>query len=199
MTIPTLITNYQKKEAATRLKYAYSVIAQAVKMSEIDNGPMEDWLDESTETEGTTEVTKKFVDTYLTPYVKTVKQIKMATSGMPYEYYYKENGKLVSAGGHTHYSIALANGIYLHFNANFAQEDSITLRIDINGENRPNIIGRDTFFANFNSKGFYMKGQGYNRDTLLRYCKQGSLGGGAQLCGGLIELDGWEIKKDYPW
>ena len=28
-----------KKETATRLKYAYSVIAEAVKMSEIDSGP----------------------------------------------------------------------------------------------------------------------------------------------------------------
>ena len=199
MTMHTLIQNYQKKEAATRLKYAYSVIAQAVKMSEIDNGPMEDWLDEASSTDGSTEVTKVFVDTYLTPYIKAVKTIKMPTSGMPYEYYYKENGKLVSAGGHTHYSIALANGVYLHFNANFAQEDSITLRIDTNGQTRPNIIGRDIFFANFNSKGFYLKGHNYNRDTLLRYCKQGSIGSGAQTCGGLIELDGWEIKKDYPW
>ncbi len=197
MTMPTLITNYQKKETATRLKYAYSVIAEAVKMSEIDNGPMEDWLDESTETEGTTEVTKKFVDTYLTPYVKTVKTIKMPTSGMPYEYYYKENGQLVSAGGHTHYSIALANGIYLHFNANYSQKDTMSLRIDTNGQKGPNIVGRDTFFANFNSKGFYMKGRGYNRDTLLRYCKGDK--SGAQLCGALIEFDGWEIKKDYPW
>lgn len=197
MTMPTLIQNYQKKEAATRLKYAYSVIAQAVKMSEIDNGPMEDWLDESTATEGTTEVTKKFVDTYLTPYVKTVKQIKMPTSGMPYEYYYKVNGQLTSGDGHTHYSIALANGVYLHFNASYAQEDSITLRIDTNGQKGPNIVGRDTFFANFNSKGFYMKGHGNKRDTLLRYC--GEDRSGAQTCGALIEIDGWEIKKDYPW
>ena len=42
-----------------------------------------------------------------------------------------------------------------------------------------------------------MKGHGYNRDTLLRYC--GGDQNGAQTCGALIEIDGWEIKKDYPW
>lgn len=38
MTIPTLISKTQKKEAVTRLKGAYSQIAQAIRMSEADNG-----------------------------------------------------------------------------------------------------------------------------------------------------------------
>ncbi len=192
-----MTANYQKKEAATRLAYAYAVVSQAVKMSEIDNGPMEDWIDEVEGDTGetNTDETKTFVDTYVTPYLKVVKQEQMRTSGMPYEYFRRENGKLVSGGGHTHYSIALTNGIYLHFNADYTQEDSISLRIDTNGEKKPNIVGRDTFFANFNSKGFYMNGSGNSRETLLKYCK----GDGSDACGALIQLDGWEIKDDYPW
>lgn len=43
MTIPTLISKTQKKEAVTRLKGAYSQIAQAIRMSEADNGDISNW------------------------------------------------------------------------------------------------------------------------------------------------------------
>ena len=43
MTIPTLITNYQKKTTATRVKKAYAELLQAIKLSENDNDSMESW------------------------------------------------------------------------------------------------------------------------------------------------------------
>ena len=41
MTIPVLIQNYKKRVATVRLKKFVSVMEQAIKLSEIDNGPIE--------------------------------------------------------------------------------------------------------------------------------------------------------------
>ena len=43
MTIPTLITNYQKQTTVEQLKKTYSEISQIIRRSEVDNGPVESW------------------------------------------------------------------------------------------------------------------------------------------------------------
>ena len=145
LTLPSIITRYQKKEAAVRLKQSYTILTQAIQMSELENGPLNQW--EFEYTPSGTETTKIFVEKYLTPYIKTIKKVNQKTSATPYEYYYIHDNQLVSGGGHTHYSIALANGTYLHFNGNYNISNKIDVRIDINGKKGPNIIGRDTFFC----------------------------------------------------
>src|SRR5574344_2249191 len=42
LTIPTLINNYEKQATVTRLKKAYSVLNQAVSLSEAENGRFSD-------------------------------------------------------------------------------------------------------------------------------------------------------------
>ena len=198
ITMPTLIQNYQKKEAAIRLEQAYSIISQAVKMSELANGPIEYWEINKTNNSGDTTTTKTFVEYYIKPYIKNINSIQMKTSGMPYEYYYyTRDGKLVTGGGHTHYSLALVNGVYLHFNASYGTSNKIDIRIDTNGEKRPNIIGRDTFFATIYPK-YELYGTGMTRTQLFNLCKKDDYNS-QKNCSGLIQADGWEIKKDYPW
>ena len=43
MTIPTLMTNYQKKSTATQLKKTYATISNAVRLSEEENGELSGW------------------------------------------------------------------------------------------------------------------------------------------------------------
>ena len=59
MTIPVLMTNYQKKTTATRAKKAYSELLQAIKLSENDNESMESWNVGET---SSIENTKKYVE-----------------------------------------------------------------------------------------------------------------------------------------
>lgn len=198
LTLPNLIADYQKNTAAVRLKYAYSVLYQAVKLSEVDNGPIEYWELESTQGSSAINATKNYVEKYFTPYMKVVKKDNLTTSSAPYEYgYYTKNGEYISGGGHTLYSIALNNGIYLHFNANFGIADTITVRIDINGRQKPNIMGRDTFFA-YVYPNFSLRGEGLPRTTLINLCQVNDRTS-QELCGAIIQMDSWEIKDDYPW
>ena len=43
LTIPNLVQSYKKKVVETRLARFYSMMCQAIQMSEIDNGPVENW------------------------------------------------------------------------------------------------------------------------------------------------------------
>jgi len=45
MTLPTLIQNYRKHEVETKLAKFYSVMNQAIKLSEVENGEMSAWGD----------------------------------------------------------------------------------------------------------------------------------------------------------
>ena len=198
LTIPSLVENYQKKEAATRLKYAYSVLAQAILLSEKDNGPESEWeVDKSEQSE--VKITENFVKTYVEPYLKTIKEDKYTNSSSKYDYYYRKDGKLEKVGGNTLYSIALSNGIYLHFNANFGISDDIDIRVDTNGIKGPNVVGRDTFQIKFYPKLSTRADYINDRNTLLRLCNYPRLNEQLTICPALIQHDGWQISDDYPW
>ena len=206
MTLPMLIQNYQKRITSSRLEATYSIVKQAVRMSEAQNGEISEWNFDSLKEDGSTSVklTQKFVKQYIEPYLKTVHRDELAYSSAPYEYnYYSLNGKLISSS-HTHYSLALNNGVYLHFNANYGDNNNnnnIELRIDINGRKRPNTVGIDTFFMHIYPEVKFFR-EGENRNYLLERCKTPETGGNISYqnaCGALIQADGWEIKDDYPW
>ncbi len=62
---------------------------------------------------------------------------------------------------------------------------------------KPNVIGRDNFFARFYPK-FEFVGNEQTRERALELCK-GETRNHQTYCGSVIQKDGWEIKKDYPW
>ena len=67
MTIPNLLTNFKKRETVTKVKAAYSIFSQAVKMSTEENGEISGW-DVSNET--------LVVEKYILPYMTGVTKIK---------------------------------------------------------------------------------------------------------------------------
>ena len=199
MTLPSLIKNYQKKVTAERLKQTYSLLKQAILLSEAQNGELKDWVLPVSENPSDTKATEKFVRYYIEPYIQTIHRDTLKSSGAPYVYnYYTNDGKLIDTTSHTHYSIALINGVYLHFNATYNEQPSINIRVDINGKQRPNTIGIDTFFISCYPK-FGMVNEGSERNSLLAWCKTPGAINNQMSCGALIEADGWVIKEDYPW
>ena len=201
LTIPPLTVNYQKKEAATKLKYTYSMLAQAILLSEKDNGFESEWELDKSESSGV-KITEKFVKTYIEPYIKTIKKDKYTSSSANYDYFYRKNGKLEKVHANTHYSIALNNGIYLHFNANYSVSNAIQVRVDTNGMKKPNVVGKDTFVIYIYPKLKTLASNVNNRNTLLNCCKSNTSNAlHDQLvgCSALIQYDGWQINKDYPW
>ena len=199
MTMPGVIKNYQKKVTVECLKQTYSMLQQAVMLSEVKNGDIEDWITPSYTGAGDTTATETFVKMYYEPYLQTIHSEKMPTSDSPYDYYYYTNdGQKVESDGHTHYSIALINGVYLHFNANYGANKYIQLRVDINGRQKPNTIGIDIFYM-YAYPEVKLVDESAVRPILLERCKTPRSVDQQASCGALIMYDGWEIRDDYPW
>lgn len=217
MTIPTLMTNYQKKSTATQLKKTYATISNAVRLSEEENGELSGW---EFEENGTSTKRIQVFDKYLAPYLKVTKK---EVNGSNFTYY-KPNGQreasLAILGGKSALYTMLS-GVELLVNSGDIQYNppiigkaqASCMIIDLNGHNtKPNRFGRDAFFACINTeKGFTMH---YSDDGELgavqrtreqlkngpsREGYQCSKQGRGMWCGALIQRDGWTISKDYPW
>ena len=211
MTMPVLIQNYQKKQTAVKLKATYSLLAQAVQLSEADNGELEYW-DFSLNSQD-------FFDKYFSKYLTFI-NTKVNDDNIDY---YWLNGEKITGNFkevvNTSYIGILNNGAKLFYHT-AGELYTFTIIVDINGEARPNKVGRDVFHFSLSSKDG-LRPWGYNninysndggqdassnfgtnldRDILtgngLYACNKASRG---RWCAALIMADGWEIKSDYPW
>ena len=68
MTMPSLITNYQKQKTVSYVKKFYSDINNAVRMSVVDNGDVELWMEDYREDSYSANL--KFLQEYILPYIK---------------------------------------------------------------------------------------------------------------------------------
>ena len=193
LTIPTLIKSYQKRETVSRLKHAYSQLCQAVKLSKIDNGEIEEW---DFSGNNNSQKTLEWYNKYLRPYLKTT-DVKV------------ETGDQVS--------VTLNNGTALKFWNN--GNNHIHTYVYLNGISKRNKVGKDTFLffigestsSNYFLTSYkkvypykYCGNSGYGgktppRDVLLNNDMYGCKGGSGLYCTYLIMMDNWEIKNDYPY
>lgn len=218
MTIPALITRYQKFQTVTKLKGAYSQLAQAIRLSQDDNGDVEGWDLASPD----------WFQRYLASYMK-VTATKLKDFNEKDSIEYKEtSGKRETGlaiinnavyGGATSYT--LLNGVQVIVADSYrgTSEDanrSVGFVIDLNGPySLPNRFGKDAFMFSLNKyhglvpSGMYTTsectppvegnpGRDYLKNTgCYRYaCNKQSRG---MFCAALIVTDGWQIAPDYPW
>lgn len=181
ITLPALTAKYKKQITATRLKSAYSILSQALTMSEVKNGQPEYWIVPTT---GNMLELKDYMMKYFAPY------IKYTETGTKSGYFPIDNGNAPY--------LKLSNGTILYFHKGGGYD----LIVDINGIDGPNKSGYDMFFFLLNITSTYFK-KGFspltpsvveNRDSLLSKCKSEP-----NYCAALFEYDGWVVKDDYPY
>jgi len=199
ITIPNMITNYQKKITVNKLKKVYSELQQAVRLSVAENGDTLNWeYGENSSIENSAEFAQK----YFLPYLKVLKFCATDTTG-DCEFHAKFlNGN--SADNHASVSdttkIFLMNGSELLIKITNPSLARAYITVDINGTEKPNIYGKDIFAMEFWDGQPIFRWQGTDREVLLdeqtQSCNKKSKG---LNCGELIRHDGWTISKDYPW
>ncbi len=179
MTLPAVVQHYKKVETIGRLKKFYSTMSQAIVRSELDNGPIDDWGLQGAN--GNLDL-EQFFMTYLAPYIK-----------------FTESGYCHTSND---YCVYMPDGSSFYF----YKGSCMDFFYDTNGfKKKPNKHGRDWFRflacsvdsgycgkRRFCSFGYFTQSRAYN----LEACKNGDRGSG---CTGLIEMDGWEFKDDYPF
>jgi len=206
LTLPTVINKYQKKTAATRAKKAYTEMMQAIKLSEVENGPISEWSYPATNSIANT---RNFITTYIEPYFKDLKYCSGGKSNT-------KCGLVVSAYG-ANYILPNGTGVSMLVSTN----SDLYVLFDINGPKKPNLMGTDAFyFITYKGKlmpyGWY---DGISRQDVFnsfRYTEK--LSGKALTlrcnnmkidssntdlnrhgCTALLMLDGWEMRADYPY
>lgn len=198
LTMPTLISNHQKKVVVSRLQKFYTNINQAIKLSEVDNGSCEFW--DYPEDTGGVEIAKNFYNTYLKKYLKVLseeeKEIalyspnKVLNSKKEYYIVYFPDGSAMGLN----WSI----GLDIHFLpvASLINKERSSSRNDFTFsfmKNDTDNKGKCTI------EPYTYKWDG-TRDGLISNtfygCSRNSLG---SFCAKLIQYDGWKISDDYPW
>lgn len=206
MTIPNLITKYQKKQTVAKLQKSISVLNQAYKLSLAEEGDpdIDDILNLPIE---------KYFSIYWAPYLKqgtyckTYKDCgysiaffkKLDGSYDPFQmtrdanYTFKTNDGMI-------YSIQIrgyAGNTYT--DGKVSTSGAVSVVIDINGSKGPNTWGKDVFEVT----GSYLEGRdlqplGYGKTAqeIDQNCRKGAWG---RYCAEKIRRAGWVIDKSYPW
>ena len=170
------------------------------------------WVKELDETDIQNRINKtaETAEKYIIPHLKIVKNYGVispsrAMYGFPkYKNFAGAQVPPTSTTGSTFYTFEMANGAYVFYALGQNSDYSYTepyFYIDVNGQNKPNIVGKDVFMLHVNYNGHLeMPGVRKTREELLNICATDpSKATLWESCGALIQKDGWEIKSDYPW
>jgi len=212
LTIPAMVQNYKKRVVETRLAKFYSMINQAVQLSELDNGDKKSW-DELLPCEKDEEgniisydksPAEEWYNKYLKGYLKVLKVEKASDQICTIKLYFADG------------SLATASGASWYFYPN-AKDYQSTL----NEDKGVQVISKEdvgkthfTFFwkpSNTSEAGKYHYDKGLepylwgwdgNINTLKNRsdigCNVNATNEGA-FCTQLIKMNGWKIPKDYPF
>ena len=213
LTIPTLISAYKKNIVESRLRKCYGRVNQAIKLSEIENGPIMTWeklnsgfeTDENGELDHSKPYAVAWYNKYLAPYIKSVKMEIPNNTATGYINIYLPDGSLM---------IFCLSSVIFYPNANDYQ--TITSSSDPNiVHNNPENSGTKyfTFYMNpwststMNSYhyGKMMEPYMYNWDGTRDGLFNDSLTGCSlqntkerAFCTKLIQMNNWKIPDDYP-
>ena len=200
LTMPSLIAKYEKIRTVTQLKKAYSIINQAVKLSEIDNGPMEDWEPESY----AGGLARPYIDKYWAPYLKVIKTCNNYTecgytAQHPYVWANGQPSGVTAVSTAFRLPLITTDGLmYIIGVAGGTGTLSNDIFIDLNGSRPPNKYGRDFFhFVRVPGKGVLPAGWDLSESEINSNCSKTTDRG--LYCAAKIMQDGWEIKDDYSW
>ena len=181
ITIPTLVQNHRNHIVETKLKQTYSLVNQALTMSEAINGEKENWVNELN--------TKEGIEKYITPYLKTIKIIEKTNR----IYLYLSNG--VVLGKNTGYAgdwFVLTSGNCSDVTSNKGICKFIFYYYP---------KATDSFHASQKTKQFEPYDyQWDNNINSLKYNKTFSCyNGDRNYCTKLIQYNNWKIPDDYPY
>ena len=155
MTIPTLISNYQKKALKTQFTQTYSLISQAVGLMKA-NLPFSSIYSYYTAYDPENSFYR--ANEFRSDFPKYIKLLKnyVSPSKMPTYYTYDGSREYSSDGNYAIYKpdLVLANGAYLRISISGSLDGILmAFAVDINGAKGPNKAGHDYFiFQIMNSK-----------------------------------------------
>jgi prepilin-type N-terminal cleavage/methylation domain-containing protein len=212
ITIPSLISKYEKHIIEVGFKKTYSDLYNAIKRSEVDNGSFEQW-DYSIGSEA-------FVQRYLAPYIEmkgpVYKCFAGNNKGDPYCMWKNPSGAFDTEGCWRvapKYILKDGRSLALQAVGHVAVDNTnyVEIVVDVNGGRGKSIMGQDVFM--FSLSNYYRYGnpklpvKGFNLGTPVNSgdwtwstedLKQACGSNNSRKCGLLIQRNNWKFPDDYP-
>lgn len=206
LTLPTVITNYKKKETVTKLKKGYTTINNALNYARAQYGDPELWeINSQKDIQTSSEFTAK----YLIPYMNVIKSCNNSISGDCA--YNARSLKNTPLDWSNYTRFILNDGTLILVSAlqnppTHTFPKLIYVHIDINGLKKPNKKGIDLFdyaVVLETTENMYKptgrlnaSGQSQPLEVIKENCSKNNSG---SYCSALIIHNNWEIPDDYPW
>ncbi len=208
LTVPVMITKYQKEQTVTKLKKAYSTLAQTTSRAIADNGPIKTWEIGTTSSE---ENLRIFFEQYIRPYISVMGEGTTYEQGGWNRKHYRLNGNSINnSANDIRYYLNDGTSLTIEQITNNETRIRIKIDIDINGEKKPNQVGKDIFgvfyytyyperpnvVGKFVPDGGWLPYEYLSSEEQPDSCLKGHTG---YWCFAKIMADSWQIKDDYPW
>lgn len=204
MTMPALTHKYRHKAAITQIKKMYTVLSQAMLLS-CPDGTYSSLTFYDNDVKG-------WYINYLKPHLKISKEC-FNTKGCWNSSTKYMNGTIASSGNGVGSGFVAFNTIdgyfinmdgYMEKDHDYVEQvfgvntqgDSLIVHVDINGNGKPNIIGKDVFIFVFSNKGFVPACKIKNDTQIKQDC---SPQGKGICCLEQSIRNGWEIDKKNLW
>lgn len=201
MLIPPLINSYQKTVNQVKLRKVYAILAQISQRAVAEYGDMSyiDFYD------GSSEKVQEWYLTYFKPNLKIAKEC-FDDSGCWSEDVTHLNGDAVSnatargIGGNI-VTFKTIDGTLYNIDGNVPADldtqfgidsdiDGLVVYVDLNGEKKPNIIGKDIFVFVYTDKGFVPAGNDRTKEFVAQNCSED---GSGVMCASNIARNNWKF------
>ena len=163
LVISPLINTYVENSTVAKVKKGLSILGQAKKLAETQNGPIEGWNFAA----GATQQTATQFWSYIKPYISVAKDCGASTDCYQGNGTYYLNGNPMPTEYNTnsaYYKFVLADGSVMWFKT-FTQRCSnvngdvpnvcAAFWYDVNGDKKPNTLGKDIFHYVMSIEGVY--------------------------------------------
>jgi len=199
ITIPSIVANHQKRTLETQFAKTYRTLQTAVNLAVAEHGDISTW--DWKETYANDEK-NAFVEKYLLEHLNIVKYCKLdkETGCFQQEPYKALDGSDWGPFGNSSPSVVLADGTLVDFlHRVFANTNALSLRVDLNGGKKPNVLGKDAFIfdiyqstSEFLPRGVYKNNSTMDKTT-VEYMQNNCKSSGSH-CAAKIVLDGFKIN-----
>ncbi len=201
MTIPNLITNMQNRHTEAILKEDYSILQQMMISANEDGA-----ISNITTLNDMNEM-KKWFNTFFLPYIKTENICYDKEGCWNEKVYYLNNSVFQSGGSCGGFAISFvlpnASTVCLDdykvsmlpiYGIDANNENSIILYVDVNGQKKPNTLGKDIFVLGYdpNIGKLVPAGNSKTKTAIEKNCTKSDNG---LWCLSLVKNNGWKIPK----
>lgn len=201
LTLPTLMANYRKHVVVTKLQKIYSVMNQAINMSNAEYGDVSGWVKDcggSSTPTCTLQEAKDWFNTYIGKHLEIVKIVDgQDENGHEYFLVYLKDGSILRIAAYLYDMMYYINSKAIENKQNGINTFSFRFNpVLLEHQNTEEAI-KDTKTAikpTFEPYSMYWDG---TREQLIEG-HNFSCGGNHAFCAKLIQVDGWRISKDYP-